>query len=106
MMLLCVPQYCKENRTPDPDKCPVPEGGCRYAQSNVPGPYGQWCHLTGNHCDWKDALPHKTVIDTKAGRFTLAPCKQLNLSSMRRLDLQYKQLVIDKAASCGGLCNI
>ena len=56
-------QYCKMNITPNPDNCPVPVGGCRYAFWNDDG---KWCHLIGNYCEWKDVQGRKTIIDTKS----------------------------------------
>ena len=56
-------QYCKENKSPNPEICPAPEGGCRYAMINE---NGGWCQLTGNTCDWKDRKKKSViVVDTK-----------------------------------------
>ena len=68
---ICTLQYCKENKTLDKTKCPVPDGGCRYAFWNEAG---QWCHLAGNNCDMQSAASQKTVIDTMHGKFIEGTC--------------------------------
>ena len=58
-------QYCIENKSPNEELCPAPEGGCRYAMFNE---NGGWCQLTGDSCDWKDRKKKNvTLVDTKAG---------------------------------------
>ena len=60
-------QRCKENRSPNSKKCPVPNGGCRYAFWNKKG---SWCHLIGSSCGvLQSAESSKTVIDTWHGEF-------------------------------------
>ena len=57
-------QYCKENKTPDEIKCPVPNGGCRYAYWNNEA---KWCQLIGDTCDWQNKEDYRIVFDLKPG---------------------------------------
>ena len=54
-------QHCKDDNTPDAEKCPVPAGGCKYASfTKSTG----WCHLADETCDLYESVDDYIIIDT------------------------------------------
>jgi len=47
-------QKCRDNESPNPGACPVPEGGCKFA---VWYASTGWCHLSGDECNPVESAP-------------------------------------------------
>ena len=85
-------QFCKENRSPNAESCPVPEGGCRYVIWNY---RGNWCHLAGLSCDLKNRK-NRILVDTQPGMFFMSKSESqivTSYSSKMRMVFEFEKSI-------------
>ncbi|KAL5270575.1 hypothetical protein ACHWQZ_G001319 [Mnemiopsis leidyi] len=87
-------ERCKNNETPDPVQCPVPEEGCKHSITYTNG----WCHLEGNRCRRK---PYNEANITRIVKAVELERKSVARDTFIAVDLVYKALDFKTDAAIG-----